>query len=142
MYWFSPKPCPVEWYEFPSLVLLTVAFSAIMNSYILPSISFIFHTSRDFIFGIDDDAALNMEDAVLEAVEDMTGIYPQLDWSLDQCGLSSVGLPQLALRLEKALANLNKPFTVTAGSLSAARTIHDVVDIVNELNLLSETDGV
>ena len=31
-YWFSPNPCPVEWYEFFTVVALTVAFSKLMAS--------------------------------------------------------------------------------------------------------------
>ncbi len=30
-YWFSPAPCPVEWYEYFYLVLLVVGFSSVMN---------------------------------------------------------------------------------------------------------------
>jgi hypothetical protein len=31
-YWFSPQPCPVEWYEYFYVVLLVVGFSMLMNS--------------------------------------------------------------------------------------------------------------
>ena len=32
MYWFSPQPCPVEWYEYFYLVALVVCFSKLMNT--------------------------------------------------------------------------------------------------------------
>ena len=35
-YWFSPKPCPIEWYEFPLVIGLTISFSLFVRSFILP----------------------------------------------------------------------------------------------------------
>ena len=32
LYWFSPQPCPVEWYEYFYVVGLVVAFSNLMNA--------------------------------------------------------------------------------------------------------------
>ncbi len=35
-YWFSPEPCPVEWYEYPLVLGLTTIFSHQINTFILP----------------------------------------------------------------------------------------------------------
>ncbi len=65
--------------------------------------------------------------ALMDAVEDMSGFAPELDWTLDQCGLSSVGLPQLAQRLQKALSSKSNPMPVSPATLSSARTVGDIV---------------
>ncbi len=35
-YWFSPEPCPVEWYEYFFVVLIVVAFSSFMEKVFVP----------------------------------------------------------------------------------------------------------
>jgi hypothetical protein len=35
-YWFSPEPCPVEWYEYFFVVLIVIAFSSIMEKAFIP----------------------------------------------------------------------------------------------------------
>jgi hypothetical protein len=35
-YWFSPEPCPVEWYEYFFVVSIVVAFSSIMEKAFVP----------------------------------------------------------------------------------------------------------
>ena len=37
-YWFSPKPCPIEWYEFPLVIGLTTSFSLFVKSFILATL--------------------------------------------------------------------------------------------------------
>ena len=33
-YWFSPQPCPIEWYEYPLLVILTTSFSQLITNFL------------------------------------------------------------------------------------------------------------
>lgn len=143
MYWFSPSPVPVEWYEYFYVVILTVGFSALMNATAMPVVSGIISLIGEVVFGVsNDDDDIDMEDALIVAIEDMTGFAPELDWTLDQCGLSSVGLPQLAARLQKGLSSKTTPMPVSAASLGSARTVGDIVDVLYQIKEQAEADGI
>merc|ERR1712127_444648 len=92
------------------------------------------------IFGSEEMVCV--EDSLIDAIEDMTGFAPQLDWTLDQCGLSSVGLPQLATRLSNALSTKTNPVNVIASQLVEAKTINDIVSIVEEAIDQANADGI
>jgi hypothetical protein len=141
MYWFSPSPVPVEWYEYFYVVILTVGFSALMNITALPLVN-AFLSKCAILLGKATDEENDTEDALIKAVEDMSGFAPELDWTLDQCGLSSVGLPQLALRLQNALSTKHKPISISTASLSSARTVGDIVVVLNEIKAAAKADGV
>jgi hypothetical protein len=141
MYWFSPSPVPVEWYEYFYIVILTVGFSALMNVTALPLMN-TFLNSIAIVLGKVSDEESDTEDSLISAIEDMSGFAPELDWTLDQCGLSSVGLPQLAQRLQNALSTKHKPVSISTASLSSARTVGDIVTILNEIKATAQGDGV
>jgi len=141
MYWFSPAPCPVEWYEYFYVVGLTVSFSALMNATAQPIMNAAMAWLKRIIFG-ESDPKVSVEEALLDAVEDMTGFEPELDWTLDQCGLSSVGLPILAARLKKAFSTKTSPLNITTAALSQARTVQDLVIVIQEIQALSSAGGV
>lgn len=141
MYWFSPSPVPVEWYEYFYVVILTVGFSALMNVTALPLVNE-FLSKCAILLGKATDEENDTEDALMKAIEDMSGFAPELDWTLDQCGLSSVGLPQLAQRLQNALSTKHKPISISTASLSSARTVGDIVAVLNEIKAAAKADGV
>jgi len=141
MYWFSPSPCPVEWYEFFYVVGLTVAFSSLMNNTAQPLMSAVLEFFNVLIFG-ENELEVDMEEALLEAIEDMTGFEPELDWNLGQCGLSSVGLPLLAARLSKAFSTKTAPLNITTASLSHARSVQDLVGVVKDIRQKSDEKGI
>ena len=141
MYWFSPGPCPVEWYEYFYVVIITCAFSALMNATAEPFMGAILSFVKVLIFGSEEEGVA-VEDALIEALEDMTGFAPQLDWTLDQCGLSSVGLPQLAVRLKNVFSTKTNPVSISAAQLSDARTVGDIVDAVKAAVGQANADGI
>ncbi len=142
MYWFSPAPVPVEWYEYFYVVILTVGFSALMNATAMPFMSLLLNGIGEKFFGKSNADEIDMEDALIDAIEDMSGFAPELDWTLDQCGLSSVGLPQLAQRLQKALSSKTTPMPVSAAALGSARTVGDIVDVLYNIKAMSKADGI
>lgn len=143
MYWFSPSPVPVEWYEYFFLVILTVGFSALMNVTAMPVVN-AFLANVQIFFGnqSSNKETISTQDAVAEAIEDMTGLNPELDWTLDQCGLSSVGLPQLAKRLQTAISTKHEPIAISSASLSTARTVGDIVAIISKTKAKAASDGI
>lgn len=138
MYWFSPGPCPVEWYEYFYVVSLTVGFSSFMNATAEPIMAAVVDFCKELVAGHDKDD-MTVEEALITAIEDMTGFAPELDWSMDQCGLTSVGLPQLAVRIKNAMPS---NFSLTAGQLSNAKTVGDVCDVVKSSMLQAQADGI
>ena len=141
MYWFSPAPCPVEWYEYFYVVGLTVSFSHLMNVTAQPLMGAVLDLCNTLIFG-EVVSEIEIEEALLEAVEDMTGFEPELDWSLAQCGLSSVGLPILAARLSTAFSTKTKPIQITTAALSDARTMRDLITVVEKEQKKTDEDGI
>ena len=123
------------------MVILTVAFSALMNATAEPIMAAIISFINVIIFGAGEEG-IAVEDALIEALEDMTGFAPQLDWTLDQCGLSSVGLPQLASRLKNAFSSKTNPVSISAAQLSAARTVGDIVDVIKAGIEQANADGI
>ncbi len=142
MYWFSPAPCPVEWYEYFYVVGLTVCFSTLMNVTMQPMMNAILNFFKNLIIGDIDNDKVSIEESLLVAIEDMTGFAPELDWTLDQCGLSSVGLPILAARLKEAFSTKTSPLNITTAALSTARTVEDLVKVLEEIKSLSASEGV
>lgn len=140
MYWFSPSALPVEWYEYFAVVTLTVGFSALMNATAMPLISNLFNLISEFVSGKSSDEEINIEDALIVAIENMSGFSPELHWTLDQCGLSSVGLPQLAQRLQKALSTTKSPISVGAAALSSAKTVGDIVNVLGDIKRVADTN--
>mmetsp|Transcript_28088 Transcript_28088/g.42491 ORF Transcript_28088/g.42491 Transcript_28088/m.42491 type:complete len:153 (-) Transcript_28088:426-884(-) len=100
MYWFSPQPVPVFWYEYFIIVILTIAFSALMQVTLEPlANSAMSHCQTIFCRKyFSDFDETDLEKSVHNVIEDLTGTLPDSDWTLDQTGLSSMGLPQLSRR--------------------------------------------
>jgi hypothetical protein len=48
-YWYSPEPCPVEWYEYPLLVGLTTFFSQQIHDLVLPIVRDSYRGIRRFV---------------------------------------------------------------------------------------------
>lgn len=141
-YWFSPDPVPVEWYEYPFLVGLTVCFSSMMNV-LLPSIVDIAGGLVRTILGRNgDDEDIDTEQLMIDIIEKMTGIEPKVDWSLEECGLASVGVPVIVGMINKALSARNKKVSLSAAELVDSETISDMVNAVDDAIALADADGV
>lgn len=141
MYWFSPGPCPVEWYEYFYLVMLTVLFSSLMNVTAEPLMAIIVSVFRELVMESDEED-LAVEDSLITTIEEMTGFTPELDWTLDQCGLSSIGLPQLALRIKNAMSTATSPISISASQLSDAQTVGDICQAIKNAILQANADGI
>eukprot|EP00594_Rhizosolenia_setigera_P007038 CAMPEP_0178952316 /NCGR_PEP_ID=MMETSP0789-20121207/7736_1 /TAXON_ID=3005 /ORGANISM="Rhizosolenia setigera, Strain CCMP 1694" /LENGTH=1269 /DNA_ID=CAMNT_0020633331 /DNA_START=617 /DNA_END=4426 /DNA_ORIENTATION=- len=142
MYWFSPDPCPVEWYEYFYVVILTVGFSSAMNATTEPAMAALISYIKKLLFDTSEGDKLVIEDALIDAIEDMTGFAPKMDWTLDQCGLSSVGLPQLAARIKNTMSTKTNPIAVSVGQLSNARTVADIVGVIKDAVAQANADGI
>jgi len=143
MYWFSPQPCPTEWYEYFLVVGCVVAFSQFLTA-LEPKVGEVLDKLRVWIKGGEDDEAEDVDTAevLMDIVEGMTGIEPQTDWTLDECGLASIGLPVLVGLLNKNFSKKNRQVAITPADLVSAETIADMVEVVDNAKSLANHQGV
>ena len=92
----------------------------------------------------DDNDDTPTAEVLCKGIEDLTGIGPQLLWTLEECGLGSIGLPVLVQMLNKAFAKQKGThrLQITASKLIEARTIQDMVQVVDEAKAALDADGV
>jgi len=138
MYWFSPQPVPVRWYELFIVVILTVAFSNLMQVTLEPIATAVMIFIKRILFSdlfVDnmfaDNNEYDLDSSVHTAIGDITGLIPQNEWTLGQSGLSSVGLPQLASRLSGTLSTKSERFSITARELSSVETVGDIINVLS-----------
>ena len=72
----------------------------------------------------------------------MTGIEPLLDYTLEECGLASIGVPLLVNLLNKNFSTKQRRLNVTASDLVGAKTIGDMIDVVDAAKALADDQGV
>lgn len=141
-YWFSPGPCPVEWYEYLNVVVCVIFFSRLMDSTVVPVLSDTLENIKVLIFGEAEVEDIDSGEVLLSIVEGMTGITPELDWTLDECGLASIGMPVLVGLLNKNFSTKAKALSITPTDLVSARTILDMVKVVEDAKALAADQGV
>ena len=77
-----------------------------------------------------------------EVIEGMTGIEPMLDYTLDECGLASIGIPVLVGLLNKNFSSKVRKMNMQASDLVEAKTIGDMVEIIDAAKGLADDKGV
>lgn len=141
-YWFSPGPCPVEWYEYFFVVGLVISFSRFMDNQFMPFVSNLYTLAKDMILDPEDEKDEVIGEVLCNIIENMTGIEPELDSTLEECGLASVGIPVMVGLLNKTFSKKGKALGITATNLIGAKTISDMVKKVEEAKALAENQGV
>jgi hypothetical protein len=144
-YWFSPNPCPVEWYEYFLVVGLVVNWSRLMTI-LEPIVSNgLADVMEYFTKGKaegEDEEEVDTAKVLCDIIEGMTGIEPLPEWTLEECGLASIGVPVLVGLLNKAFSKKNKAVVVSAADLVSAESIADMVEVVESIKNLAAAHGV
>jgi len=141
-YWFSPGPCPVEWYEYFYVVSIVVAFSHFMDNTFTPKLKALGARMTGLIKGDAEEEDVDIGETLCGLIEKMTGIEPEMDSTLDEVGLASVGIPVIVGMLNSAFSTKRNPVSVTSADLVEATTIEDIVVVVESAKARSEQDGV
>lgn len=141
-YWFSPGPCPVEWYEYFLVIVVVVAFSNFMDSTFAPMVKRIAKQTMGLFADYEGEEEMDVAGTLCSLVEKMTGIEPEMDSTLDEVGLASVGIPVIVGMINSAFSTKNNPLSVTSADLMKAKTIHDIAVIVEGAWADMEHDGV
>ena len=114
-----------------------------MNATAEPFMAAVVNFFKVLLSGSDDsEEGIDAEQTLIDAIEDMSGFAPELDWTLDQCGLSSLGLPQLATRLNNIISTKNNPVSITPAQLSDARTVSDIANALKNAITQAKMDGI
>ena len=77
-----------------------------------------------------------------DIIEGMTGIEPMMDYTLEECGLASIGVPVLVNLLNKNYSNKKRRLKIEASDLVNAKTIGDMVEIIDSAKGLADDQGV
>ncbi len=59
-------------------------------------------------------------------IESMTGIEPEMDSTLNEIGLASVGIPVIVGMLNSNFSTKKNPLSITLADLVGCRTIEDI----------------
>lgn len=128
--WFSPDPIELGFLETMLVILLTILFSLVVtyiaNTYMMGKwLSYVrlITCRRRGSTRSDVDAT----DIVLAAIEDLTGVRPELSAPLQDTGLASLGIAALVSTL-----NASTKLRLTAAHLVRCETVSDVVLAVSE----------
>merc|ERR1712176_482889 len=140
-YWFSPQPCPVEWYEYFSVVVLAVIFSNLMNT-LEPCFGYFLSRLKGLFIEETEDDDEDTVKLLCDIIEDMTGIEPQLDYHLEQCGLASIGVPVLVNLLNKNFSTKQRKIQIAASDLVTSHTIGEMVAVIDAAKALADDQGV
>lgn len=141
-YWFSPGPCPVEWYEYFYVVGIVVAFSDFMDSVVMPGANDMIDWITVCIKGEPEEEDIDIGETLCGLIEKMTGIEPEMDSTLDEVGLASVGIPVIVGMLNSAFSTKKNPLSVSSADLVDTKTIEDIVAVVEAARARMEHDGV
>lgn len=90
----------------------------------------------------DDAEDVDIPAAVMAAIEKMTGIEPDLDSTLDEVGLASVGLPVIVGMLNSTFGTKKCPMSITAAELVETETIEDMIAVVEGAFARMKQDGI
>ena len=141
-YWFSPEACPVEWYEYPLVVECVVFFSRFMNIHLTPIVSTIITAIIAYWTIEKEESDMGTPDMLICIVASMTGIEAELDYTLDECGFASIGIPVLVGLLNKSFSKKDLALNITPTDLISVKTILDMVISVDVCKTRADEQGV
>jgi len=140
---FSPAPCPVEWYEYFYVVGLVVLFSRFVEGSVLPAVKGFGHFITLYFLPLgEEDDGINIRQTLFGIIERTTGIEPDMDSTLDEVGLASVGILVIVGMLNGAFSTKREPLAISQQDLLRARTIADIIEVVENARARMHHDGV
>ncbi|KDB08851.1 Long-chain-fatty-acid--CoA ligase [Burkholderia sp. lig30] len=131
-YWFSPQPVPVEWYEYFYVVGLVVLFGKLVqpaDGVIRRWFGLALSSLRKV--GATSHPEKDTMSIVLRIVQRTTGMEAKPEWSLEECGLASLGIVQFASALQAECSTSSRKVSLSVADIMSARSIREVADIVD-----------
>ena len=129
-FWFSPSPVPVGWWEYFYIVILTT-FLSFGLAKIDPWMISKWEVGRGklrkcFFPGGAKREGLTTIQTILQEVERLTGAEVEPDWTLAECGLSSVAGPVIINMLSNAVPGV----TLSLADLVEVDTIGGLANLL------------
>lgn len=141
-YWFSPQPVPVEWYEFFYVVGLVVLFSRLVQP--VDSVLRSIWKKGTTLLSIRNASAalaeLSIEDKILDIVYKQSGMQAEGNWTLEECGLASLGIVQLTSQLNREFSDAKQELKLGIEQVIEISEVADLFDLV-KTNLKSQNDN-
>jgi len=69
--------------------------------------------------------------AILQIVQRTTGMEAKPEWSLEECGLASLGVVQFTNTLRAEFSNSTEKLTLSVPDIMAARNLHEIAALVD-----------
>jgi len=109
----------------------------------MPFMTYLYASAKNwFKTDEDDDEEEDIGETLCNIIEKMTGIEPELDSTLEECGLASVGIPVIVSLLNKSFSKKDKALGITTADLVGANSILDMVGKIEAAKALAEDQGV
>lgn len=142
-YWFSPSPLPVSWPETFVVIVLSIVVAKWFTKHVDTRLTPLWMRVVNRILGAKNSDDLSAEELVSSVLEDITGSDVDLEATLAEAGLVSIGLPMLISMLNEA----HPKVALTLKEVADCATIQDLVDCVakflgaNEAGMENEPIG-
>merc|ERR1712217_694104 len=127
-YWFSPNPLPVSWPETVLVIALTVGVSKLISKYLDSRLTQLWMKAMSFLSGSKADENLTAIELVTGVLEDITGSDVDLEATLAEAGLASIGIPMVVGMMNEA----HPKVALTMKEVSDCKTVQDLVDGVSK----------
>lgn len=130
IYWFSPYPVPVDWWEYFFLVGLTTYFATLLAK-VDPTLVLYWNKGvKRITSALCKAKGSDLEPTTLDIVQsvvcDLTGTEVEPDWTIAECGLSSVAGPVLINMLTEALPGTS----IAVADLLEVETIEEMAALL------------
>jgi len=133
-YWFSPNPLPVSWPETLVVIVLSVIVAKWFSKHVDARLTQLWMKAVNKILGTKSSDNLSAEELVSNVLEEITGSDLDLEATLAEAGLGSIGLPMLVSMLNEA----HPEVALTLKEVSECVTIQDLVDCVAKFLTVNE----
>jgi hypothetical protein len=90
----------------------------------------------------DAEEEMDVTDTLFQIIEGVTGIEPEISFTLDEVGLASVGLPVIVRMLNDAFSKKHEQCDITHQDLIRAKTIADIIAVVEDVKSRMHHDGI
>ena len=97
---------------------------------------------KALIFSKGEDDDQDTGELLSKVIEGMTGIEPLMDFTLEECGLASIGVTVLVGLLNKNFSTKKRKLNISAADLVSAKTIGDMVEVIDAAKALADDQGV
>ena len=97
---------------------------------------------KGFVIASDESDDEDTAELLIGLIEGITGIEPLMDYTLEECGLASIGVPVLVNLLNKNFSTKERRLNVTVPDLVGAKTVGDMINVVDAVKALADDRGV